>query len=149
MHLGSRHDVEGKRQQRVTDKNCGRLVEGLVHGRPSAPQIVVVHGRQIVMDQRIAVHEFERGAGHQRARARSAEHRGGLDQQKWPQAFAAIQRCMAHGRDQPRRPRDFPVERRVAEEPLEQRFGLGGDRGKPGGKVGDTLVHRGIVSRCA
>ena len=56
---------------------------------------------------------------------------------------------MAHARDKARRARYFPVERRLAKELLEQRLGLGNDRSKPGRKVGDTLVHRGIVSRCA
>ena len=53
-------DVEGKRQQAVAGKDGGRLVEGLVHGRLAAAQIVVVHRRQVVMDERIAVDAFER-----------------------------------------------------------------------------------------
>ena len=41
-----------------------------MHGRPAAPQVVVVHRRQIVVDQRIAVHAFDRDAGAQRRRRR-------------------------------------------------------------------------------
>jgi len=34
------------------------------------------------------------------------------------------------------------------EELVKQFFGFGGNRREPGGKVGDTFVHCGIVSRC-
>ena len=39
--------------------------KALCDGRPPAAQLVVVHGRQVVMHQRIAVHAFERRARHQ------------------------------------------------------------------------------------
>ena len=97
MHLLARHHVEGERQQRVAGQDRGRLVEGLVHGRPPAPQVVIVHGRQVVMHQRIAMHQFERAAGGQRAVAVGAEQRGALHQQERAQAFAAAQRRMLHG----------------------------------------------------
>ena len=79
MGLRPRQDVEGEGQQAVAGEDRGRLVERLVHGRPAAAQIVVVHRRQVVMHQRIAVHEFDRGAGHQRVLAPDAEQRRGLD----------------------------------------------------------------------
>jgi hypothetical protein len=55
---------------------------------------------------------------------------------------------MAHGGDKPRRPEDLSVEGCVAQQLLEQHLGLGSNRGKPRRKVGDTLVHSYIVSRC-
>ena len=116
MHLGARHDVEGERQQRVAGKNRGRFVEGLVDGWPPAAQVVIVHRRQIVMHQRIAMHAFERGARHQRACGRGAEQRRGLDDQKRAQALAAVEGRMAHGRKQARRTRDFAGERRVGQQ---------------------------------
>ena len=70
-------DVEGKRQQAVAGEDGGRLVEGAVHGRLAAAQIVVVHRRQVVMDQRVAVHAFERRRDAQRRLAvgcRTARH---------------------------------------------------------------------------
>ena len=50
---------KARRQQRVADENGGRFIERLVDRRPPAAQIVIVHGRQVIMDQRIAVHEFQ------------------------------------------------------------------------------------------
>ena len=68
-------DVEGQRQQRVAGQDGGRLVEGLVHGRLAAAQIVVVHRRQVVMDEGIAVHAFERRADAQARPRRSAPNK--------------------------------------------------------------------------
>ena len=61
---GRRDDVERKRQQAVAGQDRGRLVERLVGGRPAPPQVVVVHRRQVVVHQRIAVHALQRGADH-------------------------------------------------------------------------------------
>ena len=105
MHLGARHNIEGKSQQRVAGENCGGFVESFVNGRAAAPQVVVVHRRQIVMHQRVAVQALERGAGQQSAGTRRAEQRPGLHQQKWAQSFAAAQYGMAHGGEQTLRPR--------------------------------------------
>jgi hypothetical protein len=55
---------------------------------------------------------------------------------------------MAHRCDKPRRSRDLSGEWRVAEELVKQFFGFRGNRRELGGKVGDTFVHCGIVSRC-
>jgi hypothetical protein len=51
-----------KRQglQGVPRQDRGGLVEGLVAGGPAAPQVVVVHGRQVVVDQRIGVDQLHR-----------------------------------------------------------------------------------------
>jgi hypothetical protein len=44
-------DVEGERQQAVAGKDRRRLVEGDMHGRLAAAQVVVVHRRQVVMHE--------------------------------------------------------------------------------------------------
>ncbi len=51
----------------VAGEDRGRLVEGLVAGRPAAAQIAVVHRRQIVVDQRIGVHHLDRRGDLKRA----------------------------------------------------------------------------------
>ena len=56
-------DLEGQRLQGFAGQDRGRLVEGLVHGRAAASQIVVVHGGQIVVDEGIAMQELDGGAG--------------------------------------------------------------------------------------
>ena len=57
--------VERQRQQRVAGQDRGRLAEHLVVARPPAPEVVVVHRRQIVVDQRVAVDQLDRRAGEQ------------------------------------------------------------------------------------
>ena len=102
-------NVEGESEQRVAGEDRGRIVIGLVRGRPAAPQIVVVHRRQIVMHQRIAMDAFERGAGHQRVLARHAEQGRALHHQKRPQPLAAAERGIAHRVEQARRALDFAL----------------------------------------
>ena len=45
-------------------KNRGRVIECFMHGGSSSAEVVVIHRRQIVMHQRIAVDELKRCAGH-------------------------------------------------------------------------------------
>jgi hypothetical protein len=96
MGLRRGDDVEGQRQQRVAGEDGRRLVESLVHGRAAAAQVVVVHRRQIVVDERIAVQQFERRAGARHALARGAEQPRRLDHQKRPQPLAAAQHGVPH-----------------------------------------------------
>src|SRR5438105_4815252 len=46
-------------EQRVTRKNCRRFVKLLVARRLATPEIVVIERRQIVMNQRIRMNEFQ------------------------------------------------------------------------------------------
>ena len=94
---------EGQRQQRVAGQDRGPLVEGLVHGGPAAAQVVVVHGGQVVVHQRVAVHALESRGGRQRGLARHAEQTRALEHQERAQPLAAAERCMAHGCCQPGR----------------------------------------------
>ena len=59
-------DLEGEGEQGVAGQDRGRLVEGEVQGRAAAAHRVVVHRRQIVMHQRVAMDAFERAGGGQR-----------------------------------------------------------------------------------
>ena len=66
-------DLERQRVQRIAGEDRGAFVEGAVHGRLAAAQIVIVHARQIVVDQRIDMDAFDREAGAQRAVAIDVE----------------------------------------------------------------------------
>ena len=57
-----RDHVEGVGEQRVAGENGAGFIKGLVQGRTSPAQIVVVHGRQIVMDQRITMNHLKRAS---------------------------------------------------------------------------------------
>ena len=127
MRLGPRQHVEREREQTVAGKDRGRLVELLVRGRTAAAQIVIVHRGQVVVRQRIAVHELERGAGHQRALARRLEQRRGLDHQERAQPLSAGEAHVAHRIHQPLRARALLGKRRIVEQALEHALDIGGD----------------------
>ena len=126
----ARQNVEGKRQQAVAGEDRGRLVEFLVRGRLPAPQVVIVHRRQIVVHQRIAMHAFERGAGHQRLRgaarrtgAAVSTTRNGRNRLPPPRLD------IAHGVHQARRPRLIsPAAGVVVKQPIQQVLGILGGR---------------------
>ena len=50
---------KSQRQQRIAGKNRHRFTESFVTRRPSSAQIVIVQRRQIVMNQRVGVDQFE------------------------------------------------------------------------------------------
>ena len=58
-----RHRLEGEREQGIADQDRCRLVEGDMAGRLAAAKVVVVHRRQVVMDERIGVHHLDGGGG--------------------------------------------------------------------------------------
>ena len=60
---GVRRHVEGISQQSVADKNRGGLAIGLVGGRPSPPQIIIVEGGEVVMNEGIAMDHLDRRGG--------------------------------------------------------------------------------------
>ena len=72
--------LERQRVQAIAGQDRGRLVERLVHGRLAAAQVVVVHRRQIVVDQRIDVDRLDRGARRaRRSRGRPPNRSRGGD----------------------------------------------------------------------
>ena len=76
--LGLRGDFKRLRQQRVARQHGDAFAEDLVVGRLAAAEIVVVHRRQIVVDERIGVDAFD-GAGERQGVgfASAAGGRGG------------------------------------------------------------------------
>ena len=54
---------EGQREQRVAGQDRDGLAEDLVIGEPAAAIVVVVHGRQVVVDERVRVDQLERAGG--------------------------------------------------------------------------------------
>ena len=146
----ARENVEGDGEQRVAGEDRGRLVERLVHGRPAAAQVVVVHGGQIVMHQRVTVQAFERGAGQQRA-AR-ARRRTARRSRPAGTAAAVCRRRARHGawrRAGVAAARSRPA-RLGAEQAVEQRLGVGRDRGQPGqSRRGERLPWRPLLALLA
>ena len=52
---------KGQRLQRVPDQHRGALVVGAVAGRAPAAQVIVVHRRQVIVDEAVDVDQFHRG----------------------------------------------------------------------------------------
>ena len=67
------------------------LVECLMRGRLATPQVVVVHRRQVVVHQGIAMHTFQRRARHQRLPPRHLEQGRAFHYQKWPEPLSATE----------------------------------------------------------
>ena len=114
MGLGPGQNRESLGQQPVAGQNRGCLVEGDVNRRAAAPQVAVVHRRQIVVDQAVAVDHLDGGTDPERLLLGNIEEAGRFAHQEGPQAFAARQRGIAHRFDNaPARPvgrREQPVE---------------------------------------
>ena len=126
MGDGFGQDFEREGQERVTGEDGGRFVEGFVDGGTPAPEIVVIHGGQIVVDQRIAVDQFDRQRRMQGQLRRGAEHGGGLAHEKGPQPLAAIEGAVAHGRNQTIRRGARSLQAFGSQQNVERRLDLGG-----------------------
>ncbi len=127
----ARQNVEREGQQAVARKDRGCFVEGLVRRRPPTPQIVIVHRRQVVMHERIAVHELDRAPDHQRPRASPLEQPGRLHHQKRAETLASGKRRMAHRLEQARRSCSFVLHRIGCEQTVEQTLHVARDTVEP------------------
>ncbi len=90
-------DFEGEGEQRIADKDRRRLAVGDVDRGAPAAGVVVVHGRQVVMDQGVAVDAFERAGGIQSVCLLHPKNPGGFDEKEGPQPLAAAEGGIAHG----------------------------------------------------
>ena len=99
--LGFRKGSEGGGLQHITGQDGRGFVEGPVEGGSASAQVVIVHCRQVVMDQGVAVEQLHRccrGVGVIKA---AAEGEGGGVTQHRPQALAATEGGVADGFIQP------------------------------------------------
>ena len=111
MRLRATENVEGKGEKAVTGQDGGRLIECLVRGRTASAQVVIVHGGQVVVRQRVAMNAFQRRPGHQGILPWDIKQGGGFHHQEWSQALAAAEADIAHGIEQSRRPGPFALDR--------------------------------------
>ena len=88
-------ELESEGEQRVTRQERGGFVELLVRGRAAAAQVVVVHARQVVVNQRVGVDALQRDGGGEGIvfRAKAVGHGEG---QYGAQALAAAEERIAH-----------------------------------------------------
>lgn len=96
MGFGIGKDFECECVKAVPGENRGRLVEHLVDGRLPATNVVIVHARKIVMDQRIDVDRLDRSSDTQGPISRNAKQPRCGNRQEWSKSLSATDRCMAH-----------------------------------------------------
>ena len=133
--LGFGKNLESQRLQCIADQQGGRLVVFDMAGRPAAPQHVVVHAGQIVMDQRIGMDQFDGTGGCIDLLRIGAECLTGGMAQQWTHTLAATERavthrCMqAHWRGRGRR-----------QPALQRGLGAALDHGHPGAEIAAQLL---------
>ena len=88
--------LEGDGTQGVAGQNCHGLPEHNVVGGTAAAQVVVVHGRQVVVDQRIGMDHLERAGGVFAARNARPHHPRRRHRQQGPNPFAAREDAVAN-----------------------------------------------------
>ena len=101
MSCGMGENFESQCQQRVAGKNGGGFIKRFVNGRTPAPQIVIVHRRQIIVNERVTMYAFKRRRSVQRRFIRHAAKPGALQDEERPEPFAAAHRCITHRVHQP------------------------------------------------
>ena len=97
-HGGSpRDDAEGVGEQGITRQDGDGLAENLVARRLAAAGVIVVHGREIVVDEGVGVDELERaGRGHDDV-DRAADGLGGCDAEDRAKALPPGEHTVAGG----------------------------------------------------
>jgi hypothetical protein len=73
VDLWAHENVESEGEQTVTSQDRSCFIERLVRRRFPSPEVVVIHGREVIMHQRITVDAFQRGTREQRSLARDVE----------------------------------------------------------------------------
>ena len=92
--------LESERVQRVADENRRCLIVRDVHGGAAATKVVIVHGRQVVMHERIGVNHLDRrGDRVDLRRFEMQEFAARIGEQR-SDALAPIQERVAYGLQQ-------------------------------------------------
>jgi hypothetical protein len=119
---GVGEDLERERVEAVAGKHRLGFPERPVDGRLAAPEVVIVHARQIVVDQAVDMDRLDRAADPQRPLGIDREQLSGSGGKQRAQALAAADRCVAHRGIQPFAPVVGGLQK-AAEETVD----LGGD----------------------
>ena len=116
--VGLTQDCERPREERVARQERGRLVKGAVRRGPAPPKVVVVHARQVVVDQGIGVHALDGHGGPERVGlSGGVEEPPRRQHEDRPQALSSGHHRVAHGLVEPGRrfpgPGQEPVNRHL------------------------------------
>ena len=94
--LLARDDLEGERQQRIAGEHGHAVAVDLVVRQLAAAVVVVVHRRQVVVDQGVRVDHLEGAGRRQVVRSLRADGIGRRHQEDRAQALAARHEAVAH-----------------------------------------------------
>jgi hypothetical protein len=83
-----RQGLKGQREQRIPGQNGQGISEDFMASRPTAAQIVVIHRREVVMDQGIGMDHFHGAGGGHGPLGFAAAGFGGQQDQHRSKAFA-------------------------------------------------------------
>ena len=89
-------DLERQGMEAVSGKNSFRLAECAVHGRLAAAKVVIVHARQVVMNQRVDVNRLDCAPDPQGSLRIDREQPRGRGGKKRAKPFASPDRRVAH-----------------------------------------------------
>ncbi len=95
--LGLDNNLKSLRQQSVARQNRDALAEHLVIGELAPAIVVIIHGRQVIVDQGVSMNALH-GASHgQGGGGPASASGGGGEAQRRAQAFAAGEKGIPHG----------------------------------------------------
>ena len=135
-------ETEGVGEERVAGEEGGGFVELFVRRGPAAAQVVVIHARKVVVDERVGVDALDGDGGGQGVGRTVAEQLGGGEDEDGAEAFAAGFEAVAHRGVEARRAR-----RRGREVEVEAAFDGGDVAFEFGGEVHWACREIGGTSR--
>lgn len=135
-------ETEGVGEERVAGEEGGGFVELLVRRGPAAAQVVVIHARKVVVDERVGVDALDGDGGGQGVGRSVAEQLGGGEDEDGAEAFAAGFEAVAHRGVESRRAR-----RGGREVEVEAAFDGGDVVFEFGGEVHGACRGRGVTGR--
>jgi hypothetical protein len=89
-------DLEGNGEQGIAGEDRRGFIISQMDSRLASPQIVVIHARQVIMDERMNVNTFHCETRAKRHRAGHSKHVGRRAGKQRPQSFAAADCSIAH-----------------------------------------------------
>jgi len=90
-------ELKGERLKGVAGEEGDGFAIDFVAGGDAAAQVVVIHARQVVVNEGVGVEAFDGGGGQEGGLARRAAGCGGGGTEDGAQAFAAGEQAVAHG----------------------------------------------------
>ena len=115
--LRAGRDLEGNGEQGIARENGDAVAENFVTRRAATAEIVVIHARQIIVNERVGVDAFHGAGVRQRRRRFTSAGFGSGETKNGPEPFPAGKQTVAHRlvqRDRRHgRLRQEPIERAV------------------------------------